>query len=135
MSARTPRLGWEEQPKREGMKVRGGGGKSLNEHLGPLRRYLQGQVGKAWDKIFADVCRYLDRNSPVQDHVRDHLEDYVVRCVMVQGGKLCHASGYGVGRPLYSSFTSAPFRDLEEEPQAALAWFRSPATVGDSTGG
>jgi len=44
---RGARIAWDDQPRREGMKLRGGGGKSLNEHLGPLRRYLAGQPGRA----------------------------------------------------------------------------------------
>lgn len=137
---RTARLGWEEQPKREGIKVRGGGQKSLNEHLTPLRRYLAGQVGRAWDKIFADVCRYLDRNSAVQDHVRDHLEDYVARCVIVQGGKLYRGTGYGVGRPLYSLFYVCPRTGiLKKNPRPRSRYFErveklAIQPLGDRTG-
>jgi hypothetical protein len=90
------------------MKVRSGGSKVLNEHLAPLRRYLAGQVGRPWDKIFADVCRYLDRNSAVQDHVRDHLDDYVATRVMVCGGQLYCAGSYGKFRPLYNLFYVCP---------------------------
>jgi hypothetical protein len=38
-------------PVREGMKVRCGRGKHFNEHLGPLRRFLNSNVGRQWDKI------------------------------------------------------------------------------------
>src|SRR5262245_14992574 len=42
---------------REGMKrLWKGGTKMLNEHLGPLRRYLDSQVGRPWDKVFAEIC-------------------------------------------------------------------------------
>jgi hypothetical protein len=105
---RTARFAWEDQPKREGIKVRGCKGKSLNEHLAPLRRYLTQQVGRPWDKIFADVCRFLDRNSAVQDHVRDHLEDYVATRVIVHDGQLCQGNGRGIGRPLDSLFYVCP---------------------------
>src|SRR4051812_46638630 len=50
--------------------------KNFNEHLGPLRRYLESQVGRPWDDVFAEICRYIDRGSAVQDHVRDHVEQY-----------------------------------------------------------
>ena len=59
------------------------------------------------DKIFADVCRCLDRNSAVQDHVRDHLEDYVATRVILHGGQLCQGNGYRIGEPFPLSFTSA----------------------------
>lgn len=105
---RAARIALEEQPKRERMKLRGGGRKHLNEHLSPLRRYLASQVGKPWDKIFADVCRYVDRSSAVQDHVRDHIEDYVGTHVYAENGKLYHASGRAIGRPLYTLFYVCP---------------------------
>jgi hypothetical protein len=101
-------MAWEDQPKREGMKVRGGRSKSLNEHLGPLRRYLAGQVGRPWDKAFADICRYLDRGSAVQDHVRDHLNDFVAVRVIVHNGQLCHGDGYGIGTPLRTPYYVCP---------------------------
>ena len=47
--------------------------KWLNEHLGPLRRYLDSQVGRPWDKVFSEICAHIDRSSAVQDHVRDHV--------------------------------------------------------------
>jgi hypothetical protein len=68
----------DDPPGREG--IRGcwaGGRKMLNEHLGPLRRYLDKQVGRPWDRVFSEICRHIDRNSAVQDHVRDHVADYV----------------------------------------------------------
>src|SRR6266540_4244860 len=67
----------------EGMKRLKGGTKILNEHLGPLRRYLESQVGRPWDKVFSEICAHIDRNSPVQDHVRDHVEDYVTVHVLL----------------------------------------------------
>jgi hypothetical protein len=45
----------EIQPKSIGLRrhVRERGGfKVLNENLAPLRRYLEAQVGRPWDKIF-----------------------------------------------------------------------------------
>lgn len=102
---RRQRIALEDQPKREGIKVRSGGQKSLNEHLSPLRRYLAAKVGQRWDKIFADVCRYLDRNSAVQDHVRDHLEDYVAIHVVELNGQLFES---GRRYPIYSLFYVCP---------------------------
>lgn len=98
---RTARIAWEDQPRREGMKLRSGGGKSLNEHLSPLRRYLAGQVGRPWDRVFADICRHLDRGSAVQDHVRDHVDDYVAVCVVITDGELRHSDGWPLRTPFY----------------------------------
>ena len=121
---RTAHLDGDDQPKRERMKLRGGYGKCLNEHLSPLRRYLEKQVGKPWSKIFADVCRYLDRNSAVQDHVRDHLNDYVATRIVVINGQLCHAASYGIGRPLRSLYYVCPRTGiLKKNPSPQQRYF------------
>ncbi len=88
------RLGLENVPRREGMKARTGGGtKYFNEHLGPLRRYLESSVGRPWNKVFSEICENLNRNSAVQDHVRDHVFDYVVVHVVLIDGVPCSGSG------------------------------------------
>jgi hypothetical protein len=81
------RYGEDGPPAREGIKARWQGRtKYLNEHLGPLRRYLDSQVGRPWNQVFSEICAHIDRNSAVQDHVRDHVEDYVTRHVILIDG-------------------------------------------------
>jgi hypothetical protein len=129
---RDARLAWEDQPKREGMKVRvrSGAHKTLNEHLAPLRRYLAGNVGHPWDTIFADLCRYLNRNSAVQDHVRDHVNDYVATQVMIHGGEVCHADGHSIGRPLRTLFYVCPRTGILKKNRNPRCWyFRFPVKL------
>ena len=67
-------------PSREGMRrphVLRGDPKSLNENLAPLRRYLERQVGRPWDKVYAEIAIRLRVDSAVQQHVRNHLHDFV----------------------------------------------------------
>src|ERR1041385_933184 len=46
-------FGSDGPPRREGIKSRWRNNtKYLNEHLGPLRRYLDSQVGRPWDKVY-----------------------------------------------------------------------------------
>jgi hypothetical protein len=60
--------------------------KTLNENLAPLKRYLAAQVGRPWDKVYSEIARRLKPTSTVQQHVRDHIEDFVaVRTRMVDG--------------------------------------------------
>jgi hypothetical protein len=70
----------EDLPTHEGMR-RGrawrGDRKQLNENLPPLRRYLQRQVGRPWDKVYSEIAAHLHVGSAVQQHVRDHLRDFV----------------------------------------------------------
>jgi hypothetical protein len=67
-------------PSHEGMR-RGaalrGDRKTLNENLKPLRRYLEKQVGRPWDKVYSEIAAHLRVDSTVQQHVRDHLKDFV----------------------------------------------------------
>jgi hypothetical protein len=49
----------------------------LNENLAPLRRYLERQVGRPWDKVYSEISRHLRVDNAVQQHVRDHISDFV----------------------------------------------------------
>ena len=92
------RCAWEDQPKRE--KIRLGKSKCLNEHLGPLRRYLRSQVGRPWSKVHAEICANISRDSAVQDHVRDHVDDIVATHVVLVDGVPCSGEGRDYGEPL-----------------------------------
>jgi hypothetical protein len=97
------RLAEDGGPIREGMKRRcRGGSKILSEHLGPLRRYLDKQVGRPWNKVFSEICAHISRSSAVQDHVRDHVEEYVTTCVILIDGVACNGEGGRLyGKPLH----------------------------------
>lgn len=94
----------EDQPKRERIEERGGGMKHFNEHLGPLRRYLLSQVGRPWNKVFSEICAHISRDSVVQDHVRDHVWDYVIVHVKLIEGVPCYGEGYWIGQPLQNGW-------------------------------
>jgi hypothetical protein len=51
--------------------------KILNENLAPFRRYLAAQVGRPWNKVYSEISAHLRVSSVVQQHVRDHLRDFV----------------------------------------------------------
>ena len=80
----TPRKGrplpLDDLPCHQGMRrpyVLAGNPKELTENLAPLRRYLERQVGRPWDKVYSEIARHLRIDSAVQQHVRDHLGDFV----------------------------------------------------------
>jgi hypothetical protein len=115
---RLRRYGDDGPPRCEGIKACWQGrSKYLNEHLGPLRRYLDKQVGRPWDKVFSEICAHINRNSAVQDHVRDHVEDYVAVHVLLIDGVPCNGEG---GR-LYG-------KPLHELPSRHLRWYVCPRT-------
>jgi hypothetical protein len=51
--------------------------KYLNENLAPLRRFLESQVGRPWNKVYAELSRGIDRRNTVQEHIYTHIESYV----------------------------------------------------------
>jgi len=54
-----------------------GGYKTLNENLAPLKRYLEAQVDRPWNKVWSEICANLKPSNTVQQHVRDHIVDFV----------------------------------------------------------
>ncbi len=83
----------EEQPIRESMRARWTSRKHLNETLAPLRRYLRKQIGRPWNAVYAEICANLSVTSAVQQHVRDHLDDFVGRNAFERNGALYVMSG------------------------------------------
>jgi hypothetical protein len=79
----------EDLPAHEGMRrphLLNGEGKTLNENLRPLRRYLDRQVGRPWNKVYADIAANLRVDNTVQQHVRDHLRDFVATNKLIEVG-------------------------------------------------
>ena len=71
-----PARSTEDLPRLLGM--RRGGTKELNEHLGPLAKYLGRQVGRPWNKVFSEMRAHIKPGSTVQEHVLAHVEQFLV---------------------------------------------------------
>ena len=97
----------ENLPSRVGMKralaLAKADAKMLNEHLQPLRRYLHAQVGRPWDKVWSDITAGLRGTSTVQQHVRDHVFDFVAKDVFLRG-RDAWLREFGRERPLRESY-------------------------------
>jgi len=95
----------EDLPQHEGMRrphLLRSWGKELNENLQPLRRYLERQVGRPWNKVYAEIAKNLRADNTVQQHVRDHLWGYVAVAPRRVLGGWDHRSGSGLWyQPLY----------------------------------
>ena len=112
---RLRRYGDDGPPGREGIKACWQGRtKYLNEHLGPLHRYLNSQVGRPWDLVFSEICAHVRRDSAVQDHVRDHVSQFVATNVVLIDGVPCDGGSGGrfrrnsYGVPLLADFYVCP---------------------------
>lgn len=75
-------------PSHESVRHRHSDRKGLNENLRPLERYFERSVGRHWDKVYAEVCERLSPRSTVQQHVRDHIGDFVAIRTGYIGGQL-----------------------------------------------
>jgi hypothetical protein len=52
-------------------------GKSLNENLAPLRRFLDSKCGQHWSKVYSEIRSRINPASAVQMHILQHLDGYV----------------------------------------------------------
>jgi hypothetical protein len=84
----------DSPPAREGIKASYGALKHFNEHLGPLRRFLNSNVGRPWNNIHSEICERIDRGNVVQNQ-------YVVTQVLLIDGVPCHGEGdHRYGEPI-----------------------------------
>lgn len=74
--------------------------KRLNETLNPLKRYLASNVGRPWDKVYSEISEHLKPTSTVQQHVRDHLTDFVATKTSMKAGVVMVTPRYGGERAL-----------------------------------
>lgn len=101
--------------------------KWLNENLAPLKRYLFTQRGRKWDDVFSEICQHIDTGSTVKMHVREHLDDFIVRNIMISDdGMYCDMDS-----PQYQRRADSWWKELYvcpidgriKETQALLASF------------
>jgi hypothetical protein len=78
----------EESPNHESLKKRHRYRKSLNENLNPLIRFLTKHVNRPWNKVFSELCENIDRRNTVQQHIHEHIDQYVARQVIEMNGEL-----------------------------------------------
>ena len=102
-------------PVQLGMRA-GYGYRSLNENLAPLRRYLRAQLGRPWDKVFSEICAGIDRRNTVQQHIHQHIRDFIAIDVEVREGRLVDLAGHG--RFLRADFDA--YQELYVAPRSGL---------------
>lgn len=105
-----------EAPARESLRARHRDRKWLNENLRPLERWLHAQVGRPWDKVFAELCEVIDRRSTVQQHIHQHVDDFIVRRVVRIDGVLHRSDGPWGPTPL----AEVRWQELYVDPDSGL---------------
>lgn len=101
--------------------------KGLNENLAPLRRYLAKQVGRPWDKVYAEISENLRPRSTVQQHVRDHVQDFVAFQTRLRGGKVLTTPRWGGERELaedHREFYVHPRTGILQKNRHYRSWSR-----------
>lgn len=97
---RQPPLDPEDQPQYESLKLRHRSRKWLNENLRPLERYLHAQAGRPWGRVYSELCARIDRRNTVQQHIHQHLDDFVAMRLAVVDNRLHYERGWGGLHPL-----------------------------------
>ena len=103
-----------DAPTRLGMRF-GFGAPSLNENLAPLRRYLRAQVGRPWSKVFSEICANIDRRNTVQQHIHQHIDQFIATQVKVSDGQLVDYSqsfSFRIGAGIYQDLYVDPVSGL-----------------------
>lgn len=89
------KLGIENLPHREPLPGRWRGRQRfLNEHLGPMRRFLRSRVGRPWNRVHQELCEHVSFNNAVQMHVLTHVFDYVHRLVEIRNGNVVRCDNW-----------------------------------------
>jgi len=103
-NGRRANLPYELLPKFEGIKRPYRWHKGLTDLLGPLRRWLQAQVGRSWNDVYSEACAVIKPDSIIRAHVKTHLLEFVQRNTFMHDGKVSYLStGRGGGiRPVLS---------------------------------
>ncbi len=51
--------------------------KEFNDHLNPLKRFLQKSVGRKWDEVYSEARKQIHGRSTSGNHLLEHLMSYV----------------------------------------------------------
>lgn len=88
-NGRQANLPDELLPKFEGMRRCHNSRKGLTDLLGPLRRWLQSQVGRQWNDVYSEACAVIKPDSVIRAHVKTHLLEFVERNTFMHDGEVC----------------------------------------------
>lgn len=119
---------YDDLPSYSSMKPKSGSWdrKSLNEYLNPLVRYLAKNCDRPWDKVYSEICENMDRRGAVQDHIFQHLFDYVELHPIIENGRP-HSTGYKGLYRLYKNgwtFYVNKYGLLKEPRERPARWRR-----------
>jgi len=147
-SKAPPKPPFESSPRHESMNVNHTRRKWFSDLLGPLRRWLQSQVGRSWNDVYSEACAVIKPDSVVRAHIKTHLLEFVERNTFMHEGKVCVLDTILAGGPVpvlancrYRSLffvhpqtgilqrsprlSKRAWRDLKPKSPATIHWLKS----------
>lgn len=91
---------FDESPRFESIMARHTRRKWFSDLLGPLKRWLQSQVGRPWNDVYSEACAVIKPVSPIRAHVKTHLLEFVERNTFMHEGKACVLDTGYLGKPV-----------------------------------
>ena len=94
-----PKPPFDECPRYESMKASHSRRKWFSDLLGPLRRWLQSQVGRPWNDVYSEACAVIKPDSIIRAHVKTHLLEFVERDTFMHKKEVCVLDTSWSGEP------------------------------------
>lgn len=107
---------FEYARKQEGMKMRNGHTRLQSDNLQPMIRFLHSKVGKYWDRVYAELCQKMDKNSMLGQHLFTHLDEFVETKAYIENGKIM---GTKRGKP-YQLYSTPWFTRFYVHPKSGV---------------
>jgi hypothetical protein len=95
-----PKPPFDESPQFESIKARHTRRKWFSDLLGPLKRWLQSQVGRPWNEVYSQACAVIKPDSIIRAHVKTHLLQFVERNTLMHEGNVCVLDTGYLGKPV-----------------------------------
>lgn len=50
---------------------------NFSDHISPLRRFIEKQIGRKWDDVFSEISKQFPSGGVLNDHIRGHVWDFI----------------------------------------------------------
>ncbi len=103
--------------------------KDFTDKLGPLKRWLNAQVGRNWDRVYSEIKQAFPNTNKQNHHLLDtHLLGYINRNAVVEksekGRRVYSMDGYAGQRELWPGDIY-----IDPETHVLMRYQKRPATV------
>jgi hypothetical protein len=96
--------------------------KNFTDALGALRGNIRKNVGRPWDKVYSEFCRFLDRRSLSGYHIWQHLMWEVELNTYLHNGVVYKRGRYGTDYPVDGHYVHPATGVLEYKNPGSWKW-------------